>query len=75
MLRNTFRCLQTAIVPIAGAFAIVLWLGNAAYMYLSVSFIQMLKVRQSWCPFDPADLTVCIHAVRPVMPSGHGPSP
>jgi hypothetical protein len=46
------RCLQTAIVPIAGAFAIVLWLGNAAYMYLSVSFIQMLKVRHSRCPVN-----------------------
>ena len=40
-------CLQTAIVPIGGAFAIVLWLGNAAYLYLSVSFIQMLKVRHN----------------------------
>lgn len=33
----------SAILPIAGLFAIVLWLGNAAYEYLSVSFIQMLK--------------------------------
>lgn len=31
------------IVPIGGTFAGTLWLGNAAYMYLSVSFIQMLK--------------------------------
>jgi len=32
-----------AIVPIGGLFAITLWLSNAAYLYLSVSFIQMLK--------------------------------
>ncbi|MEW5304883.1 MAG: hypothetical protein WDW36_007461 [Sanguina aurantia] len=31
------------VLPIALLFALVLWLGNAAYMYLSVSFIQMLK--------------------------------
>ena len=34
---------RTAIVPIGVAFALVLWLGNAAYLYLSVSFIQMIK--------------------------------
>lgn len=33
-----------AVVPIAACFAGTLWLGNAAYLYLSVSFIQMLKV-------------------------------
>lgn len=32
------------IVPIGGLYAGTLWLGNAAYLYLSVSFIQMLKV-------------------------------
>lgn len=34
-------------------FAGVLWGGNTVYMYLTVSFIQMLKVRQEgggvWC--------------------------
>lgn len=34
---------RTAIAPIGVAFALVLWLGNAAYLYLSVSFIQMIK--------------------------------
>ncbi len=34
-----------AVVPIGACFAGTLWLGNAAYLYLSVSFIQMLKVR------------------------------
>lgn len=32
------------VFPIALLFAGVLWLGNAAYLYLSVSFIQMTKV-------------------------------
>jgi hypothetical protein len=31
------------IVPIGLLFAIVLWLGNSAYVYLSVAFIQMVK--------------------------------
>jgi Kef-type K+ transport system membrane component KefB len=31
------------ILPIGVLFAAVLWLSNAAYLYLSVSFIQMLK--------------------------------
>ncbi|KAF8066272.1 ADIPOR3 [Scenedesmus sp. PABB004] len=31
------------VVPIGALFACVLWLGNAAYVHLSVSFIQMLK--------------------------------
>ena len=35
-----------AVVPIGACFAGTLWLGNAAYLYLSVSFIQMLKVKQ-----------------------------
>ncbi len=38
------RC-RSCILPIGLLFAIVLWSGNAAYLYLSVSFIQMLKVR------------------------------
>ena len=32
-----------AVVPIGACYAITLWVGNAAYLYLSVSFIQMLK--------------------------------
>lgn len=44
---------QSAIVPIGGAFAVVLWLGNAAYLYLSISFIQMLKVSRTRCTATP----------------------
>lgn len=40
MSRETY---MKAIVPIGALFAGTLWLGNAAYLYLSVSFIQMLK--------------------------------
>ncbi|EFJ40110.1 hypothetical protein VOLCADRAFT_100128 [Volvox carteri f. nagariensis] len=41
---------QTAItygnvLPIAALFSGTLWLGNAAYLYLSVAFIQMLKAQ------------------------------
>ena len=42
-MRGHTETYRTAIVPIGVAFALVLWLGNAAYLYLSVSFIQMIK--------------------------------
>ena len=32
-------------MPIGFLYSGTLWLGNAAYLFLSVSFIQMLKVR------------------------------
>jgi hypothetical protein len=32
------------VLPIAALFSGTLWMGNAAYLYLSVAFIQMLKV-------------------------------
>ena len=37
------RTYVSAIVPIGACYAVTLWVGNAAYLYLSVSFIQMLK--------------------------------
>lgn len=40
----TGRIYLRAIVPIGVAFSISLICGNLAYLYLSVSFIQMLKV-------------------------------
>jgi hypothetical protein len=40
---------MTAIVPIGACYAVTLWVGNAAYLYLSVSFIQMLKVCACAC--------------------------
>ena len=43
----TMEVYMRAIVPIGLLFSVVLWTGNTAYMYLSVSFIQMLKVRHA----------------------------
>lgn len=39
----SFETYVAAIVPIGGCYAVALWVGNAAYLHLSVSFIQMLK--------------------------------
>ncbi|KAL5716150.1 hypothetical protein ACHQM5_017879 [Ranunculus cassubicifolius] len=33
----------SSVVPIGAMFAMTLWLGNTAYMYISVAFAQMLK--------------------------------
>ncbi|KAI5662173.1 hypothetical protein M9H77_21496 [Catharanthus roseus] len=33
----------TSVIPIGAMFAMTLWLGNTAYLYISVSFAQMLK--------------------------------
>ena len=38
-----FDTYVAAIVPIGACYALSLWMGNAAYLHLSVSFIQMLK--------------------------------
>lgn len=34
---------STSVVPIGAMFAMTLWLGNTAYLYISVAFAQMLK--------------------------------
>lgn len=47
---NIARTPRRCILPIGLLFAGTLWSSNAAYLYLSVSFIQMLKVwRMSCC--------------------------
>ncbi|GAA0139679.1 secondary carrier transporter [Lithospermum erythrorhizon] len=33
----------TSVIPIGAMFALTLWLGNTAYLYISVAFAQMLK--------------------------------
>ncbi|CAI5483493.1 unnamed protein product [Closterium sp. Yama58-4] len=55
LLVNVFRVVQplpgglkpdiycTSVLPIGALYALSLWFSNSAYMYLSVSFIQMLK--------------------------------
>lgn len=42
-----------AIVPIGVTFSLSLICGNLTYLYLSVAFIQMLKVRASHPPLTP----------------------
>ncbi|KAF8046603.1 hypothetical protein N665_3590s0004 [Sinapis alba] len=39
----TLEIYVTSVIPIGAMFAMTLWLGNTAYLYMSVSFAQMLK--------------------------------
>ncbi|KAJ7294914.1 hypothetical protein O6H91_Y007100 [Diphasiastrum complanatum] len=39
----TFEMYITSVCPIGAMFAMTLWLGNTAYLYISVAFAQMLK--------------------------------
>ena len=43
-VKMTGRVYLRAIVPIGAAFSLSLICGNLTYLYLSVAFIQMLKV-------------------------------
>ncbi|KAK1324475.1 putative sugar phosphate/phosphate translocator [Acorus calamus] len=38
-----FETYTTSVIPIGAMFAMTLWLGNTAYLYISVAFAQMLK--------------------------------
>lgn len=44
------QCYTTAILPLGVLFSASLVLSNTAYVYLSVSFVQMLKVSLAHCP-------------------------
>lgn len=39
----TLEVYTTSVIPIGAMFAMTLWLGNTAYLYISVAFAQMLK--------------------------------
>ncbi|EOA30970.1 hypothetical protein CARUB_v10014116mg [Capsella rubella] len=39
----TLEIYVTSVIPIGAMFAMTLWLGNTAYLYISVAFAQMLK--------------------------------
>ncbi|XP_002985975.2 probable sugar phosphate/phosphate translocator At3g14410 [Selaginella moellendorffii] len=39
----TLEIYATSVFPIGAMFAMTLWLGNSAYLYISVAFAQMLK--------------------------------
>jgi hypothetical protein len=59
------RVYLRAIVPIGLFFSLSLICGNQAYLYLSVAFIQMLKVRtRSYTQLQPLLTTI-----RPPPPS------
>lgn len=45
----TAEIFKSKIVPIAALFSVSLMLGNKAYLYLSVSFIQVLQNRMNKC--------------------------
>lgn len=47
-VKMTGRVYLRAIVPIGAFFSLSLICGNLTYLYLSVAFIQMLKVRQCY---------------------------
>ncbi|KAK4794150.1 hypothetical protein SAY86_012144 [Trapa natans] len=42
-VKMTFEIYATCVMPISAFFASSLWLGNTAYLHISVAFIQMLK--------------------------------
>lgn len=50
-----------AIVPIGVTFSLSLICGNLTYLYLSVAFIQMLKVSRHRPPITPF-LLLCPHS-------------
>lgn len=55
-VKMTGRVYLRAILPIGFFFSLSLICGNKAYLYLSVAFIQMLKVRPSpMCRFWDTD--------------------
>ncbi|GAB2284280.1 hypothetical protein Dimus_018743 [Dionaea muscipula] len=43
MTTISFFSYVTSVIPIGAMFAMTLWLGNTAYLYISVAFAQMLK--------------------------------
>ena len=65
-VKMTGRVYLRAIVPIGVFFSLSLICGNLTYLYLSVSFIQMLKV----CRFGVWNLAALINTkIRPQHPS------
>lgn len=69
-VKMTGRVYLRAIVPIGVFFSLSLICGNVTYLYLSVPFIQMLKVRS--IPFHPAN-TVLLGWTLTGLIIGHHP--
>ena len=66
-VKMTGRVYFRAVVPIGLCFSLSLVLGNETYLYLSLAFIQMLKVR-TWSLFvrQVLGLTFDLQAITPV---------
>ena len=74
------------VLPVGVLYAVVLWLSNATYIYLSVSFIQMLKAMTPATVYSVAVfmgtekwsyrmMTIMLVVVFGVCISAHGTAP
>lgn len=51
----------TSVVPIGAMFAMTLWLGNSAYLYISVAFAQMLKAISKYQTQSAFSFSIVLH--------------
>lgn len=70
-IKMTPQVYVRAIVPIGVTFSLSLICGNLTYLYLSVAFIQMLKVRppSTSCPARSYHRALTHHRLRHQLPS------
>ena len=57
--KMTFRFYMLRIMPVGLFMALTLHFGNTVYLYLTVSFIQMLKVTDTVCSCSTSMSTSC----------------
>ena len=60
-VKMTGRVYLRAIVPIGAFFSLSLICGNLTYLYLSVAFIQMLKVCKLFLKVDAKDVLIGVN--------------
>ena len=65
----TWKFYVTRILPVGFFMALTLHFGNTVYLYLTVSFIQMLKARTARCQAHMKLIHTSLHAV---LMSDHG---
>lgn len=63
-VKMTGRVYLRAIVPIGAFFSLSLICGNLTYLYLSVAFIQMLKVRTWYLYAEASDVLMIMNRLR-----------
>ena len=63
-VKMTGRVYLRAIVPIGAFFSLSLICGNLTYLYLSVAFIQMLKVCEWFLQVDTIDVLMVMDRLR-----------